>query len=49
MSEKDVPDYARVVVIGGGISDDLNLFGTDVTSSYGQLNVQGPESRQLLQ
>ena len=26
-----------------------NVFVTDVTSSYGQLNVQGPKSRELLQ
>lgn len=31
------------------ITDDLNVFVTDVTSSYGQLNVQGPKSRELLQ
>jgi len=31
------------------ITDDLNVFVTDVTSAYGQLNVQGPKSRELLQ
>jgi 4-methylaminobutanoate oxidase (formaldehyde-forming) len=31
------------------ISDDMNVFVTDVTSGYGQLNVQGPKSRELLQ
>jgi len=31
------------------IADDLNVFVTDVTSGYGQLNIQGPRSRELLQ
>ena len=31
------------------ISDDQHVFITDVTSSYGQLNIQGPRSRELLQ
>ena len=31
------------------ISDDQNVFVTDVTSGYGQLNIQGPKSRELLQ
>lgn len=31
------------------IRDGQNVFVTDVTSSYGQLNVQGPKSRELLQ
>ena len=31
------------------ITDEQNVFVTDVTSGYGQLNVQGPKSRQLLQ
>ena len=31
------------------ITDDLNVTVTDVTSAYGQLNVQGPKSRELLQ
>jgi 4-methylaminobutanoate oxidase (formaldehyde-forming) len=31
------------------IPEDAHAFVTDVTSAYGQLNVQGPKSRQLLQ
>jgi 4-methylaminobutanoate oxidase (formaldehyde-forming) len=31
------------------IADDAHAFVTDVTSGYGQLNVQGPRSRELLQ
>jgi len=31
------------------IGPDRNVFVTDVTSGYGQLNVQGPRSRELLQ
>jgi glycine cleavage system aminomethyltransferase T len=31
------------------IRDDQHVFVTDVTSSYGQLNIQGPKSRELLQ
>jgi 4-methylaminobutanoate oxidase (formaldehyde-forming) len=31
------------------IADDAHAFVTDVTSGYGQLNVQGPHSRELLQ
>ena len=31
------------------IPDDAHAFVTDVTSGYGQLNVQGPRSRELLQ
>jgi 4-methylaminobutanoate oxidase (formaldehyde-forming) len=31
------------------IGDDARAFVTDVTSAYGQLNVQGPSSRALLQ
>jgi glycine cleavage system aminomethyltransferase T/glycine/D-amino acid oxidase-like deaminating enzyme len=31
------------------IGDDQKAFVTDVTSAYGQLNVQGPRSRALLQ
>ena len=31
------------------IRDDEHVFITDVTSSYGQLNIQGPKSRDLLQ
>lgn len=31
------------------IPDDANAFVTDVTSGYGQLNLQGPNSRDLLQ
>ncbi|MFP6809124.1 MAG: FAD-dependent oxidoreductase [Pseudomonadales bacterium] len=31
------------------IGDDQNVIVTDVTSSYGQLNIQGPRSRDLLQ
>jgi 4-methylaminobutanoate oxidase (formaldehyde-forming) len=31
------------------IRPDQHVFVTDVTSSYGQLNVQGPKSRELLQ
>jgi 4-methylaminobutanoate oxidase (formaldehyde-forming) len=31
------------------ISDGQNVIVTDVTSGYGQLNVQGPKSRELLQ
>ncbi|MGH8138328.1 MAG: GcvT family protein [Steroidobacteraceae bacterium] len=31
------------------IPDDAHAFVTDVTSAYGQLNVQGPKSRALLQ
>jgi 4-methylaminobutanoate oxidase (formaldehyde-forming) len=31
------------------ISADQHVFVTDVTSAYGQLNVQGPRSRELLQ
>ncbi len=31
------------------IPKDYNVFITDVTSSFGQLNVQGPRSRELLQ
>jgi 4-methylaminobutanoate oxidase (formaldehyde-forming) len=31
------------------ITDEQHVFVTDVTSGYGQLNVQGPESRALLQ
>jgi glycine cleavage system aminomethyltransferase T/glycine/D-amino acid oxidase-like deaminating enzyme len=31
------------------IPDDAHAFVTDVTSAYGQLNIQGPKSRELLQ
>jgi 4-methylaminobutanoate oxidase (formaldehyde-forming) len=31
------------------IRDDQHVFVTDVTSSYGQLNIQGPRSREFLQ
>ena len=31
------------------IKDDQHVFITDITSGYGQLNIQGPKSRQLLQ
>jgi 4-methylaminobutanoate oxidase (formaldehyde-forming) len=31
------------------IPDDAHAFVTDVTSGYGQLNVQGPRARELLQ
>ena len=31
------------------IREDQHVFVTDVTSAYGQLNVQGPQSRALLQ
>jgi heterotetrameric sarcosine oxidase gamma subunit len=31
------------------IPDDAHAFVTDVTSGYGQLNIQGPRSRELLQ
>ena len=31
------------------IREDQHVFVTDVTSSYGQLNIQGPRSRELLQ
>ncbi|MDH4256710.1 MAG: FAD-dependent oxidoreductase, partial [Gammaproteobacteria bacterium] len=31
------------------IRDDQHVFVTDVTSGYGQLNIQGPSSRELLQ
>ncbi|RPH96796.1 MAG: FAD-dependent oxidoreductase [Lysobacterales bacterium] len=31
------------------IRDDQHVFVTDVTSAYGQLNIQGPRSRELLQ
>jgi 4-methylaminobutanoate oxidase (formaldehyde-forming) len=31
------------------IADDQHVFVTDVTSGYGQLNIQGPKSRELLQ
>jgi 4-methylaminobutanoate oxidase (formaldehyde-forming) len=31
------------------IADDQHVFITDVTSGYGQLNIQGPKSRELLQ
>jgi 4-methylaminobutanoate oxidase (formaldehyde-forming) len=31
------------------IPEDAHAFVTDVTSSYGQLNIQGPRSRELLQ
>ena len=31
------------------ISDDQHVFITDVTSGFGQLNIQGPRSRELLQ
>ena len=31
------------------ITDDQHVFVTDVTSGYGQLNIQGPKSRELLQ
>jgi 4-methylaminobutanoate oxidase (formaldehyde-forming) len=31
------------------VSDEQNVFITDVTSGYGQLNIQGPKSRALLQ
>jgi len=31
------------------ITDEHNVFVTDVTSGYGQLNIQGPKSRELLQ
>jgi glycine cleavage system aminomethyltransferase T/glycine/D-amino acid oxidase-like deaminating enzyme len=31
------------------IGDGQNVFVTDVTSGYGQLNIQGPKSRELLQ
>jgi glycine cleavage system aminomethyltransferase T/glycine/D-amino acid oxidase-like deaminating enzyme len=31
------------------ITDEQHVFVTDVTSGYGQLNIQGPNSRELLQ
>lgn len=31
------------------ITDEQHVFVTDVTSGYGQLNIQGPKSRELLQ
>ncbi len=31
------------------VRDDQHVFITDVTSGYGQLNIQGPKSRDLLQ
>ena len=31
------------------IGDDQQVFVTDVTSGYGQLNIQGPKSREFLQ
>jgi len=31
------------------VTDDQHVFVTDVTSGYGQLNIQGPKSRELLQ
>ena len=31
------------------ITDEQHVFVTDVTSGYGQLNIQGPNSRKLLQ
>jgi glycine cleavage system aminomethyltransferase T len=31
------------------IGNDQHVFVTDVTSGYGQLNIQGPKSRELLQ
>ena len=31
------------------LRDDQHVFITDVTSGYGQLNIQGPKSRELLQ
>lgn len=31
------------------IREDQHVFVTDVTSGYGQLNIQGPKSRELLQ
>jgi len=31
------------------ITENQHVFVTDVTSGYGQLNIQGPKSRQLLQ
>jgi len=31
------------------ITDGQHVFVTDVTSAYGQLNIQGPKSRQLMQ
>ncbi len=31
------------------ISEDQHVFVTDVTAAYGQLNIQGPKSRELLQ
>jgi len=31
------------------ITEDQHVFVTDVTSGYGQLNIQGPKSRELLQ
>jgi glycine cleavage system aminomethyltransferase T/glycine/D-amino acid oxidase-like deaminating enzyme len=31
------------------IDDDQHVFVTDVTAAYGQLNIQGPRSRELLQ
>ena len=31
------------------IRDDQHVFVTDVTGGYGQLNIQGPKSRELLQ
>ena len=31
------------------LADEAHAFVTDVTSAYGQLNVQGPRSRELLQ
>jgi len=31
------------------IANDQNVFVTDVTSGYGQLNIHGPRSRELLQ
>jgi 4-methylaminobutanoate oxidase (formaldehyde-forming) len=31
------------------IPDDAHAFATDVTGAYGQLNIQGPRSRELMQ
>ena len=30
------------------IGDDQHVFVTDVTAAYGQLNIQGPKSRELM-
>ena len=60
MNQPDVPESARVVVIGGGIIDcpvachltdmaceTLLLERDQFTFGSGQLNVQGPRSREV--